>query len=86
MYGRTAGASWYKNLNRVFVTLSLSKTGISDTDPKFRRKVRKKAREISDKCKFPLWDCEKAEMDRLRIAPDLCLVIGIVKPDQVIDV
>jgi len=70
--GRVAGATWYKNLKRVYVTLDIQRTGSST-----RRKAEASARRISETNDFPDWKCKTIE--KLDGHPNICLVIGHVQ-------
>lgn len=70
--GSAAGASWYKNINRVFVTLSVPRTGAKN-----RKAAEEIARRVTQAHDIPDWKC--TDVKRLKGTPDLCLVIGEVK-------
>ncbi len=70
--GRISGATWYKNIRRIYVTLDVAKSGA-----KTRASAEKAARKICKTNGFPEWECK--DVKRTRGLPGICLVLGEVK-------
>ena len=70
--GKNIGASWYKNLKRVYVSMRMPTSG-----PKSRAAMRARAQKSCEGFGFPAW--KVIDIRKARDVPDLCIVIGEVQ-------